>query len=338
MHLIFSNLRVTQKEAQIMALAIIAEFGFKAPKYFAGKKVEDVIDSAVYKSNGLRMIGSYKAKKCSDCNRRTHCDTCKGLGKYDAGKIYGVRLLLGSNMANLQIPQNDHRVIRLVSIRTFDQPVTSGWATYCGCPTIAPKVPRQSKKSIHFDADDPVYVACQNAIRASHHKYARLNVTHVKFDARKSEYMIRVAGENQSFCQNRTGGYHNSNSIYFVINPSGGYQRCFSNKTGTENRLSGVSCQHFKKMFVIVDTCKQVLFQSSEPKTARFYTSDFDGLSTTDANSFRERLGRVLDFSLQTIHERLNEDVADVGKKQGRGKRKLGPKIRDRRRTKKTLD
>ena len=325
MHLIFPNLFVRQEQAIAISSGIRSKLGLLALS-FLDKSIEDVIDPAVYTSNGLRMVGSRKAQKCGVCTakkadkKRQNCQNCCGAGKVDLGKVYRIREVFDNVEATNRILQNGFEAIRHVSIRIHDVSPTSGWEPYEGCPpyldkkTTDRKGKGRIKNSKSIESADPVHQACQTIVRASHPKYKDLVVKSVELKPNGREYFVRVFGDNVNFCHNRAGGYHTSSSIYFVITHGGLFQRCFSTKTSLTDRTDGVACKQFKKKFIPQKNHLVVLFPELVPYKVPTVSVEVD----SGQSAFGKDLLRVIARNIEALYQQVYVEKNDAGKKKKR--------------------
>jgi hypothetical protein len=102
-HLIWPFILVDTEQAKFLRTATIQWFESKFGSRPDHNIWEDVFDGAVYKSNGLRMIGSGKLANCPTCkgkpSKTSTCDsgTCDGSGKYDTNRVYRVQYVIDGN-------------------------------------------------------------------------------------------------------------------------------------------------------------------------------------------------------------------------------------------------
>lgn len=114
-------------------------------------------------------------------------------------------------------------------------------------------------------------------------------------------YVIRT---NSRYCQN-IEREHTSNGIYFVLNLTGLYQKCYCRCNTTEGRLSGLRCMDYHSKGVRVpDRLKEVLFP---------YT---DELKVSSQMFFKEGAGQFLGMSMEDkIRSRLRQTTFKKPKK-----------------------
>ena len=95
-HIIFPFVYVNSDQAIVIRSGLIQHFEKVYGRRHKHNIWEDVFDAQVYKSNGLRMIGSFKMENCSSCKGKPSkiktCKTgqCDGSGKYSSNRCYRV--------------------------------------------------------------------------------------------------------------------------------------------------------------------------------------------------------------------------------------------------------
>lgn len=226
---------------------------------------DDVLDSSVYaKANGkggsgLRMIGSYKTDDCKVCKHTgkvdgAKCSACDGNGKvecYDTegriGRAYMLLCVLGAPNEQGHVSRDldreafyqaenglealifDTKIRTTLTVDTLD----NGFVLPAGAPQYAGPVnkkglvkgERMAKGERHISPSDPVHLELQKIIRESFgNLYAAIVVRSVSKG--KSQYTVKVSGQNNRYCQN-IGREHTSNNIYFVVSRDGIAQRCY---------------------------------------------------------------------------------------------------------------
>jgi hypothetical protein len=155
MHIIFPRLIVTQEQAVVMGKAIACKLhSLIGDVKELAKDWFDVVDSSVYLKNGLRMIGSRKCKKCTDCHgvAKTRCKNSKCIGgKVDLGKVYKLAWVMQQKKMFVDHPAltNVNTMVKACSIRAVGvTSTTKGWLRYFGCPTVDDSILRQTLASI----------------------------------------------------------------------------------------------------------------------------------------------------------------------------------------------
>lgn len=294
MHIMFPWLIVNEEQAYAMGQAIAC----KLTKIIGNdiglaKNWFNVVDSSVYLSNGLRLIGSRKCVKCSAC-RGKRCAECLDIGKVDKGRAYKVSSVYQAGQYDKdrygKLISNYAQTVTYCSIRQFGATeTTAGWQRYEGCPAIDPSVlsrihskrasvvadtrstparrfsklvdkdqvstdfaedlqgqKKQRSLTITFTEQSPFFHAAAAEVHRFATAYSQLIVRSLATTEARNYYRVCVQGEGSSICLNLTGGKkeHNNNSIYFLIKPSGVYQRCWCSCDTTQNRKYG-PCKKF---------------------------------------------------------------------------------------------
>lgn len=139
-HVIWPYLLVNCDQALTMRLACITEalqqYGERcAPQ----NSYDDLLDECVFMENGLRMVGSDKAKKCEMCQGKRKvngnmCTACKGLGKVCEKRVYEPYFVLdnqgeldATRLSRLTDDDSTHRLVRWCSIRSAEPVPTTGY-------------------------------------------------------------------------------------------------------------------------------------------------------------------------------------------------------------------
>jgi hypothetical protein len=155
--------------------------------------------------------------------------------------------------------------------------------------------------------------------------YWRQLVVHNMFtNNKKTHYIVNVRGEGQRYCTNNRKGNHNSNSIYFFIDPNAMVQKCYCSCQTTENRKRG-KCEDFTSDPLPIPTkLKKLLFPTSNEKLGNFHDerltlSDIDEytfhLATTIAkldDQRKEYLEERRQRLNQTGNKEKNSDDLDI--------------------------
>ena len=140
-HVIWPYLLVNCDQALTLRLACITEaiqrFGERCAPY---NTYEDLLDECVFMENGLRMVGSDKAKRCEMCqgkkkvNSGNVCTTCKGLGRVCEKRVYEPYFVVDARgemdptrLSRLVDDDTKHRLVRWCSIRSTDEVPTAGY-------------------------------------------------------------------------------------------------------------------------------------------------------------------------------------------------------------------
>ena len=121
MHVIFPNLIVNTNQAidirNYYVSFLVAKFGDMVG---IQNSWEDVVDISIYKTNGLRMVGSYKSENCPNANcpvakkmkDKIRCDICKNQGKVHNQRRYMPSYYLRDG----QVQQEWHTIFKKESL------------------------------------------------------------------------------------------------------------------------------------------------------------------------------------------------------------------------------
>ena len=122
-HLVWPKLRVKADTALILRRGIIQKLEQKFGSRHPDNEWSDVLDSSVYTSNGLRMIGSSKCYPCKYCKGKAgdlNCEKCFGVGKIDEGRVYMPRDIILGNGRSIKDKYTDdfYKILVESSLRT----------------------------------------------------------------------------------------------------------------------------------------------------------------------------------------------------------------------------
>lgn len=310
MHIMFPWLVVNEEQAYAMGQAIAC----KLTKIIGNdiglsKNWFNVVDSSVYLSNGLRMIGSRKCIKCPAC-RGKRCTECLDIGKVDKGRAYRVSAVYQDGRYDTdryeKLVANYAQAVSYCSIRQLGaQETTAGWQRYVGCPAIDPCMltrihnkrasvvadtraaparrfnklvdkeaistdfaedtagqKKQKSLTITYPEHSPFFIAAAAEVRRFSVVYSQVIVRSVMSSESRTYYRVCVHGEGSSICLNLTGAKkeHNNNSVYFLIKPSGVYQRCWCSCDTTQNRKFGLCKKYTSTPIVLLQKHLSTLF------------------------------------------------------------------------------
>ena len=214
----------------------------------------DVVDESVLKGNGLRMYGSHKASKCKQktckSKRSFACNSCSGMGFVVENRAYTLATILDPMGAPDTQRAESWKAdlltcVRHTTTRTSRTEPTPGFAIPDHAVTDA-TVTRARKavaraRALNTNAvsgpvnsevvDNPSVVArLKKYITTITPMWRELEVKQVFLQREKGLYTCKVSGPGSSYCTNSRRA-HGSNTIYFVVNRDGIYQKCFSLKT-----------------------------------------------------------------------------------------------------------
>jgi hypothetical protein len=289
MHIMFPWLTVNTEQAYSMGQAIACKLTNCIGDIGLEKNWFDVVDSSVYLSNGLRMIGSRKCVKCPACKGK-RCNECVNIGKVDKGRPYRVCAVYQEGAYDVErlqkLTANFAQCVSYCSIRNLGatEPTPPGWKRYLGCPTIDstllkdksatidPKLSvarrfakivdgkpidtkftedqigqkKQKALCVSLPENTLLFNAAKDEVQRFDAVYRHLIIRSVMAPKNSSYYRVCVQGEGSSICFNLTAEKkeHNNNSIYFLVKPSGVYQRCWCSCETLTHRKNGL-CKSF---------------------------------------------------------------------------------------------
>jgi Chlorovirus DNA primase len=302
---------------------LIKEFGTR----HAENIWEDVVDSTIYKKNGLRMIGSAKMEICKGCIKKrkkgqadfaADCDMCLGVGKYYKGRIYSTTDVFDVNGDTMEdeiekLQTNIVYMVKQTSIRSpekfFTEYKIPEWFDSfhynfeqetknqrirkkfygndrTGLSEEDSKGMKEHTVKTKVNIDDLIWKAIVDLINeVMPEVYKNIEIMDIKQcegkkrGGKKGHYFwVRT---NCSFCMN-IADYHNSNTIYFVVNEMGICQKCFCRCETTLGRKFGVMCKNYHseiKPFNNTETVKLLFpdsFEAQVDSWDRFQSSSYD--------------------------------------------------------------
>lgn len=269
-HVIWPYLLVNCDQALTMRLACITEaihrFGERTAPY---NSYDDLLDECVFMENGLRMVGSDKAKRCDMCDGKRKvngnmCTTCKGLGKVCEKRVYEPYIVVDARgqldevrLSRLVDEDSKHRLVRWCSIRSAETAPTAGYVK----PPLAMQVTyesvakdRKKRKTVKAGGggggeiklvhgcrwlEDAIDVSENKQVRDEVESFIRTGMGCVEwreiiarrmyYSESAGRYLVKTFGMGCQYCLN-VHRCHGSSSIYFVIDVSGIVQRCYSKK------------------------------------------------------------------------------------------------------------
>lgn len=265
-HLIFPFIYTNVKYAMKLRKGILQKLESRYGKRHSDDPWYKVVDDTVFKTNGLRMIGSSKLYICPVCKgnkKGDFCNECNGFGKIDEERIYLPKFYKDSNFEDICRDINFREYLDICSIRTNEDLIkmqTPEWVDEFFFTGIDPKKKKQTQNinSINVSDEDTESMKTHKILSEMENKtiisdiqrtirkempsiYKDLIVTNIYKcnENTNNYYLIRT---NHTYCMNKVG-YHTTNTIYFVINKHGIYVKCFcrcpvSRKFGT--------CQEYK--------------------------------------------------------------------------------------------
>jgi len=277
-HPIFVNIFVSAEQALALRAAIIFELERMKTSLVSilVNEWEDIVDECVYTTNGLRMLGSVKFRKCERCSRG--CDYCDSRKLVDPP--YYIWDFVSDKHPNKErddewvqyknrLDTNIHATLKCTSIRYHGEK-TDGYempSRYRCLPHGVDRVtklqlPGQQRQVTLWkeDAEGIRYKRNKEIIAPSNKRYLIVSdilkeyvlfnhkdvfITRIMYiHSRDPCIIINVGGPGSQYCSNLRGE-HRSNSIYFLINKRGICQRCYCKCNTTKGRVSGKKCQDY---------------------------------------------------------------------------------------------
>jgi len=255
-HLIWPKIWITVQKAIELRLKIITKLLEEYGERDSHNKWEDVVDLAIYKDNGLRMVGCRKIAKCKCGNSgNSECGYCNGTGKVDEGRVYRPISVLGNvqdKKEYLHKLQIDYYLL-LLDTSIYNYTGIEESVIIKPLPLSIPVKKNNSKLKGTITENTKI----ENLIRRTFKQnYSKVNVLKVtKNDSFK--YFVEV---DSNFCTN-VNRNHTSSGIYFQITKTGICQRCFCKKDTTFDRLSGPCRNYSSKEFPLTKQLDGILFK-----------------------------------------------------------------------------
>lgn len=261
-----------------------------------------------------------KKRKRGQLDLMADCDLCMGTGKFYRGRIYSTTDVIGANLETIEseiekLQTNIVYMVKQTSIRTSDVTVTKykvpDWydkfyynfdqesknqrvkkKVYGVNRTALSEEDSQGMKE-HSDnikapveEDSTIWKAIidliNNVMPDVYKNIEIMDIKHCESKKRNGKtahyFWVRT---NCSFCMN-IADYHNSNTIYFVVNESGICQKCFCRCETTLGRRFGVMCKDYHseiKPFNNINTVKLLFpdsFEAQVDSWDRFQNSAYE--------------------------------------------------------------
>lgn len=327
-HVIYPLIRVTTDQAKILRWAIVQHLGNIFGERPSHNPWTDVIDNTVYSSNGLRMIGSRKCSICKNCKGKRsgldeYCDDCNDTGKIDEGRVYNPTMIMDSKgkllpqeLKNLTF--NVFEMIRTTSIVCYNKESTEmikdfpDWYTeitfeynesdFKTRPKKYPfgeqltKEDEEGEKELHLSDKTLIlndkngkgtYTKIRNFIVKKMPKvYKNLEIRDIhKVPSEPHPYYI--VRTNNQFCMN-VAKNHNSNTIYFLINEHGLYQKCWCRCTHKTGKY-GTCKEYHSERKPLSNTIQKELYPFIKTQTTSLYSPKVVYGSPDDPETIRRR-------------------------------------------------
>ena len=116
-----------------------------------------------------------------------------------------------------------------------------------------------------------IYKICEKTVRRFASVYQNIEIRDLKTTKKKHYYRVTVRGEGSNYCFNlETKREHKSNTVYFIIKPSGVVQKCWCRCNVTVNRKNGLCSQYTSNPKPLYTQESAVLFPMMKQSDVRF--------------------------------------------------------------------
>lgn len=247
-HLHWKGILVTSSKAMSFRAFCVARCIDAFGETFANK-FSDILDPAVYKSSGLRILGSSKRDIPG-----VYWPTAV---YYPDGKILRVDLEnVKNNMqkwledTTLRVPEVDVRRT-MDDASTFDEPdrLREGFSS-------KGRLERMSM----VDSKTKAIAQALESVLPPFFEHCKITSLYKFIPESKRSDSTYVFGTNCRRCMNKTSGPHKNNHVYFKVDRSGIYQRCFDRDGEDDDRRTG-DCKNFdQKVHWLPDDLSRLLY------------------------------------------------------------------------------
>jgi len=169
---------------------------------------------------------------------------------------------------------------------------------------------KQKAMCITLTENSPFFKAALDEIQRFHVDYKRTGIRSLTTTKKHGYFRVCTIGEGSQVCMNLVRREHKSNSIYFVIKPSGVYQKCWCTCETEEGRKYGLCRKFMSASNPLLSHNLSVLFPHHRSNRAPLFNPPFscDGNST---NVFSET--RILSSLYMTAYgnETFSKDPED---------------------------
>jgi hypothetical protein len=301
-HIIWPLLLVNQVQALTMREACVVEMvRVLPPRVFPANPMEEVVDDCVLLENGLRMVGSDKAKQCDLCGGKgrvdgDNCMNCR-YGRVPERRVYTPYCVLTAagepDEGKLRVLSREENKLPLVSccsIRSAKTQPTPGYYKPPLVPEITPDMLLKEKKrhalqktraangkavveggirwlgdATSLERDSVVFQQMQEFLqkRMGRPEWAQLQIKSFLYSSTSNRYLLKVWSDGSRWCGN-VGREHSSSTIFFVVNKHGVVQKCFCKKRNYEPYCSSYASAAVK----LTRTLHTVLFNEEGGESA----------------------------------------------------------------------
>ena len=278
LHIIFPKLYVNSEIALWIRSYAIAKLRKDHIEFDEEKSWDDIIDIAVLRQNGLRMVGSDKTRPCNECKgdkrQQQNCAACNRKGWKAENKIYWPWRVYPQTRAMKRILQNACHAASQCSTRLSFGTTPTEIVVPAGSPLASQLMKKRNRTGgNYYDDHEPKYEPRYYAFELSeshkenirklfplvHSNYIDLQITKMLIKKLKTHinYLIHVRGFYDRFCMNKKAE-HTTSRIYFSISTEGICQKCYCVKE--ELRSCGKCSEYFSKPVPLPTDLFQELF------------------------------------------------------------------------------
>jgi hypothetical protein len=269
-HIIWPFLLVSQQIALTLREACVVDMVRQLPaRDRPSNSYDDVVDECVLTDNGLRMMGSDKARGCEICKGKARNPSCGACiwGKVAENRVYAPFCVFNEHgeldeqkLSVLTQQEDVLTCVRVSSIRSFVTEPAPGFQP----PPLAPMkdvetvltlrrrklqhgkgggqpspAVTEGVKWLHDASDLPRGCVVFNQVqqflqqRMGRVEWAEVMVKRFMFSSTTERYFVKVWGDGSHWCTN-VQRMHYSSTIYFVISRNGISQKCFCKKKNAD--------------------------------------------------------------------------------------------------------
>lgn len=260
-HAIWPEIWVNEELAMTLRRALLYRLTETHGEFDGPGGWAEVLDKAVYTSNGLRMVGSRKA-------RAVRAPDGQGLQFADEGRVYQISHVLDGDCALLcnGWPTDPYRTTCETSIRWNPDRLPCIATLIDPVPTWIP-APESLKRKVGGGA---VGKPCDTSDRRHQlvNDFMRHNFPgdhQLRVLVPGADKLSYIAKSTSKYCINK-GGVHNGCDIYFTINSVGMRQRCYCK---CESKRTYGPCSKFASaIHLITPEMQRALFPTVKRKAA----------------------------------------------------------------------
>jgi hypothetical protein len=254
-HLHWKGILVTSSKAMAFRAFCVDKCIDAFGETFANKWA-DIVDPAVYKSSGLRIVGSSKRDAPG-----VYFPTAV---YYPDGKV--LRVEHGDVISNLQKWLED------TTLRVADLDARPT-AAYTESSTDESDKVREAfskgrlERMSMVDEKTKTIVHSLESTLPPFFKQCKVTSVHKFIPQSKAKTCTFIFGTNCRYCMNKPSGPHRSNHVYFKVDRTGVYQRCFDREGDDQDRRTG-DCKEFdQKVSGLSDDLSRLLYDTRSART-----------------------------------------------------------------------